>query len=64
MKEPYPVYLVIQNIQDQVFTIMEKQDAKDFKFPFIDKGMRDKIDNLNDPVGQNFSVATLPPDFP
>jgi hypothetical protein len=43
MKEPYPVYLVIENIQDHVFTIMEKQDAKDFKFPFIDEDIRDEI---------------------
>jgi hypothetical protein len=64
MKEPYPVYLIIQNIQDHVFTIMEKQDAKDFKFPFINKDICDKIDNLSDPAGQKFSVATLPPDFP
>jgi hypothetical protein len=42
MKDLYPVYLVvIQNIQDHnVFTIMDKKDATDFHFPFIDGDVR------------------------
>jgi hypothetical protein len=45
---PYPVYLLIQKVQDHVFTIMDKKDATDYKFPFIDQDIRTaEIDNLS-----------------
>jgi hypothetical protein len=47
---PYPVYLLIQKVQDHVFTIMDKKDATDYKFPFIDQDIRTEIDNLTDPT--------------
>jgi hypothetical protein len=62
---PYPVYLLIQKVQDHVFTIMDKKDATtDYKFPFIDQDIRTEIDNLTDPTGNKFKVDNLPPDFP
>jgi hypothetical protein len=64
MKDPYPVYLVIQNIQDHVFTVMDKKDATDFHFHFIDQDVRSEIDNLADPNGPKFNAGNLPKDFP
>jgi hypothetical protein len=58
MKDPYPVCLVIQNIQDHVFTIMDKKDATDFHFPFIDQDVRSEIDNLANPNGPKFTQET------
>jgi hypothetical protein len=65
-KNPYPLYLLIQKVQDHVFTIMDNKDEKekDYNFPFIDQDIRTEIDNLTDPTGNKFKVDNLPPDFP
>jgi hypothetical protein len=61
---PYRVYLLIQKVQDHVFTIMDKKDATDYKSPFIDQDICTEIDNLTNPAGNKFKLDNLPPDFP